>query len=130
MRLVKTFTLPAGLDCQEITIRELTGKDDITIAVWTEQRVKGDSALKENFTAALGVEMQEAMRCSIVAVDGVPADGPMGFRGMDDWSKRTMRFLQDGFNDINGVDSEDLKKFRSSAVVVNGQSAGKDVPAT
>jgi hypothetical protein len=97
-------------------MKELTAKDEIEAAVWADKFMS--EALRNSAMAAIGAEQREAMRLSLVEVDGEPVNqNGVPFLAMDSWSLKTIRLAQTAFNDLNGVDAEDLKNFKASARV-------------
>jgi hypothetical protein len=77
-------------------------------------------ALRNSAVATISAEQREAMRLSLVEVDGEPVnhDG-VPYMAMDDWSLKTLRFLQTAFNEMNGIEADDLKNFRAGAQIVD-----------
>jgi len=108
----REFHLPSGCSVGSFVMRELDGNDDLDIAVWIE--AASTSAIEENPIALMKFERVEALRCSLVSVDGEPVnvDGKP-YKGMDKWSRRTMQFVGTAFNELNGAEADELKKFRA-----------------
>jgi len=97
-------------------MRELTNRDQMEASMWADKNI--ESALRGNLLAENMQEMHEAIRLSIVEVDGekVGADG-VPFKALDEYSMRTMRALRAYFSDLNGVDEDDIKKSIAGAVI-------------
>ena len=110
---MKKFKLPDDCDAKEIVMRQLDGNDDLEIAIWADRRMT--SAHKENIFAVIEVKKHEAARRALVLVDGKPVneDG-IPFAEMDNWSQQTMVYVLRGYNKLNGVEDDDLKKFDKS----------------
>lgn len=108
----KSFYPPGDLShfCVEFVVRELNGYDDFDIAAWIE--AAGGTELTGN--AALKLEAQEAIRRSIVSVDGVEVNvDSVPWKGMDKWSRRMMQFAGTAFNELNGVEASEIRKFKA-----------------
>lgn len=123
----KTFYLPPRCSCREFVMRELDGNDDLAIALWVEQRTSSiDGA---NVVAIVENKRREALRRALVSVDGAPVnvDG-VPYYGMDGWSARTMVFVHNAFNDLNGVDGDELKKFREGAYAPAARETDAEAP--
>jgi len=116
-RLIKRYPLPEYCDCREVVMRELEAKDDIQSAIWADQNAS--SALKGSAIAAIQADKRESIRCSLVEVDGEPVnlDG-VPFMAMDSWSHRTLIYIEAFFNDLNGVEMEDVKKAVAGGAIV------------
>lgn len=108
------------MSCKEFVMRELTAKDEIEAAIWADKK---RSSAGDGVLSIVGGEQREAMRLSFVAVDGKPVnEGGIPFVGMDNWTYRTMRFVQRAFADLNGVEQSDLDSFAEGAEIM-GQSS-------
>lgn len=118
--LKKEFTLPDKCSCKTFVMRELTADDELQASMWADMKITtkpGNQVL-----SMMGVEQQEAMRLALVSVDGVPVNVEgLPFADMDNWTYRTMRFVQAAFQDLNGVDATDLRSFTTGAVIQAGQ---------
>lgn len=89
-----TFHAPAdarGFDFKKIKLRELTGKDDVSVA----KRCKGidDPWLRQ----------MERVRVAIVEVDGKPV--PQPFEEFDLWRERSRLLAQAAYAKVNGIDA-------------------------
>lgn len=115
-RLKKLWKLPPGCDIKSFVMREVGAKDEMEAAIWAEKSLS--SAERTNAMAVVGAQQRECMRLSLVEVDGSPVnhDG-IPFKAMDQYSIKTLRFLQYAFNLMNGVDDDDLKNFEAGAEV-------------
>jgi hypothetical protein len=105
--MMRDFEFPERCNARTITVRELDGDDELEAAVFAERKVT--KSMRDNPIYMMGIERKEAIRASIYAVDGEVVETP--FAAIDRWSKRTERFVQSAFNEMNGVESEELKKF-------------------
>jgi len=125
-RLRKRYTLPDYCDCREVVMRELEATDDIQSAIWADAHAT--SALKGSAVAAIQADRRESIRLSMVEVDGEPVnvDG-VPFMGMDRWSHRTLIYVEAFFNDLNGVDTGDLKKAIAGGTVVLPSKRSEEV---
>lgn len=114
----KRFTLPDYCTVGEFVMRELTAKDELTASIFAEKFMS--DALRNSAVATIAAEQREAMRIALVEVDGKPVnvDG-IPYMAMDEWSMRTIRFAQMAFNELNGIESDDLKNFRAGGQIVD-----------
>lgn len=128
-RLMKRFTFPPRCDVREVVVRELDGSDDEHASILADKRA--DSAQKDSLTLMAQIEQREAMRLSLVEVDGEPVNQDGGiYDAMDSWSIRTLRFMQLAFSDVNGASGEEAEGFRKAAKVVTGAAEeGTTAPA-
>jgi hypothetical protein len=109
-RRQRRYECPENCTVKEFVIRELTGHDDIQIAAWVDR--KASASIAENFVAVYELKRNEAIRCSLVTVDGKPVnEHGVPYAALDDWSVRTLAFLTKAFNSLNGVEPGELKKF-------------------
>lgn len=128
-RLMKRFKFPARCDVREVVVRELDGNDDEQISILADARAEGPQ--RDSLALMAQVENREAMRAALVEVDGVRVnlDG-VPYAEMDDWSIRTMRFMQLAFGEVNGVTGDEAEGFKKAAeVVVAGAAAETIEPA-
>lgn len=118
--LHKEYKLPKRCSCQSFVMRELTADDELIAAMQADMKMTSGSS--NQVLSMMGVEQQEAMRLSLVSVDGVPVnvDG-IPFTDMDTWTYRTMRHVHAAFQDLNGVDATELRSFTTGAVIQAGQ---------
>ena len=114
----KRFTLPDYCSVGEFVMRELTAKDELTASIFAEKFMS--DALRNSAVATIAAEQREAMRLALVEVDGIQVnlDG-VPYLEMDNWSMRTVRFAQMAFNEMNGIESDDLKNFKAGAQIVD-----------
>jgi len=112
----KRFTLPDGCTVAEFVVRELVAKDEVKAAQLADASGGADSDLQ-----------REMLRLSICEVDGVKVNEASPYFDMDQWSLRTLRYLQQAWLDLNGVGDSDLKNFEASAELVaeSGATAPK-----
>lgn len=115
--LRKRYVLPDGLSCKEFVMRELDARDELEAAMWADKKTTTTGG--NNMLSMMGAEQREAMRLSFCEVDGHPVniDG-IPFVDFDRWTMKTMRFVTQAFNDLNGVDAKELKSFTAGAEVV------------
>lgn len=116
-RMAKKFTLPTGCDCESFVVRELNGNDEIDAAVMADK--SSSDLVKDSPIAQFGAERRESLRLSLVEVDGKPV--PQPYLEMNHWSLKTLRVLMAAFNDLNGLDEDDLKNCLASAEVVSAR---------
>lgn len=119
----KRFPLPKGHPIKTIGIRELTGRDDIQIATMLEAKVT--PSMRENDDVVTNARAMENLRAAIVEVDGRPVDQAVPFTALDGWPKKTHGVLFAFFNELNGVDPDDVKKAIAEAEWM-GTSPGAD----
>lgn len=123
----KRFVLPKGLSCGEMVVRELSGKDDLTAAQRADAKLSADEKL--NPIVSMQVQRREAMRLSLVEVDGRKVNLGEPFMNLDDWSQRTVVFLSRAFEELNGVKEDELKNFLAGATDEEATSSSAK-PAT
>jgi len=118
-RYMKRFPLPERCDAKEFVIRELDSNDDIQAAIMADKMAP--AAIKDSAIGLMSSEQREAVRLSLVEVDGVPVnqDG-IPFLAMDEWSARTMRFALQAYMQVNGVTPDEIRSFLAGAEVVTG----------
>jgi hypothetical protein len=106
--------MPERCDVTELVMRELDGDDQIEASIWADKKLS--SAMRDSAVAMYAAEQREAIRISLVEVDGqqVNLDG-IPFSGMDTWSMRTMRFVLKAFADLNGAEASELESFQKGA---------------
>lgn len=119
--IAKEFEVPAkGADrynFHKVVMRELNGQDRIEASIWADKNI--NPALEESIVGQMDTQQREALRLSIVAVDGKRVNtGGVPFMAMDEWNIRSMRFLEACFNDLNGVDLDEVKNSIASGKVV------------
>lgn len=126
--LKKRYRLPPGMSCREFVMRELDASDEIEAAIWADKR-RGSA--QDGVLSMVGGEQREAMRLSLVSVDGKPVnvDG-VPFMGIDKWSYRTMRYVQRAFANLNGVKDKDLESFDEGAEIVDNDENPPSPEAT
>lgn len=126
VRLMKRFEFPRGCDIQTAVLRELDGNDDEQVSILADARA--DGVQRQSVMLMSQIEQREALRMSLVEVDGDPvnADGvPWG--GLDDLSMRTLRLLQVAFAEVNGVTGDEAEGFKKAAVVVTSSDAAETI---
>lgn len=119
----KQFPLPKKCwrDCKTVIMRELDGDDDIQIAVWLDQQEaqsegKGTAAV----VGAMKREQRESVRCSLVMVDGKRVnENGIAFAPFDKWKQTTKVALSAFFNELNGLDGDELGKSMKEAQAVD-----------
>jgi hypothetical protein len=132
--LHKQFTLPRKCwgDCKTVVMRELDGDDDIMVGVWLDQKESSSGAKgSDAVVSAMKREQSESVRCALVVVDGKKAnENGVAFAPFDKWKRATKTMLGTYFNELNGVDSDELGKSMREAVVVNPTTLLPLVPPT
>ncbi len=114
MPKMKLFRPPAKHqhDVKSFAMRRLLQADKVEMGVMAKNNA--DKALGDEGLA--GQEVIEAIRLSLVQVDGVRVnDKGIPFMKMDGWDSVTMRYVQEAFSDLNGVEDKDLGNFLSEA---------------
>lgn len=114
----KKFTMPAGLDAGSVIIRELRSKDEIDAAIAADGRMSADD--RNNAVLALTIERKEAIRLSLVGIDGrlVNTEG-VPCMEIDDWTIRSWTALSRFFGELNGIPGDELGKAVEGAVDVD-----------
>jgi len=111
-RLCKKWTLPKGCSVREIVLRELDVNDDIDVHVWVE---KNTPAAGREGLGQFSAQQREAMRLALVQVDGQPVNvAGVPYLQMNQWSVRTLRFLQMAFVELNGATEEEMGDFKKA----------------
>lgn len=111
--LHKQFTLPKKCwnDCKTVVMRELDGDDDIQIAIWLDQQEVADGKGAVAVVGAMKREQRESVRCSLVMVDGKRVnENGVQFAPFDKWRQHTKVALSMFFNELNGLDGDELGK--------------------
>lgn len=98
------FDLPQGngqkrVNIKSVSLREITGTDEILAASLAEAKGKQGSV------------QAELVRLSIVKVDGLPVEQPFG--ALDTWNSRTRKFVLDAFISINSTSQKESEDFLS-----------------
>lgn len=112
--LKKRYKLPAGCNCREFIMRELQNRDSIEAGIWADR----NASAADSDRGRLAAELVESVRLSLVEVDGKRMQPGMPFMEMDNWSQRTMRFLLEAYQELNGVQEEELGNFMATAELV------------
>ena len=121
MRLEKEFRAPKGINAfKTVVVRELDGNDEVQIAVWCDGKRGQPGFSKDNLTAELQLQRNEAIRCSIVSVDGKPVNvNGAPWAGYDEWPRRAKLAVGRFHDDLNGLDTADLEKCVTEGKPVN-----------
>lgn len=127
-QLRKRYRLPAGCSCNEFVMRELTNKDRVEAAIWADQHK--NAAAPDDAYAQVDQRLHEAVRLALVAVDGeaVNANG-VPYMALDKWTERTMTFAMRAYQDLNGIDPEEVEDFLRGAEIVS-ETPGPDSEVT
>lgn len=116
----KSFPAPKKCqgDCQNIVIKELSGSDEIAAAVEIDKRAGEPGFKVDNFAAMMKLERQMRIQQSIVAIDGKlnRPDKPLSIEG---FGSTTKLWIGRCFDDLNGIDEEDVKKSLAGAKTVD-----------
>lgn len=100
--------LPKNASCREFVIRELDGTDDLTVGMWVDRKVT--DVIANNAVALMDLRKHEAMRCSLVSVDGKEVNlHNVPYAAMDTWTQRTLTALATAFHRLNGLEADELK---------------------
>jgi hypothetical protein len=106
-------------DCKEIVIKELDGKDEIAAAVEVDKRLGQPGFRSDNIAAIMKLERQEKIRKSIAAVDGVAVKPGEVFEGYDAFHAPTKLWIALCYEQVNGLEDDDLKKSLATAEEVD-----------
>jgi hypothetical protein len=107
----KRYSVPKGLECKSVTIRELRGGDEIIAALSADQVMSQEA--KRSAVIALRHEHREAILLSIVAIDDQPivgADDPKLLEIRETWGVRIWTVLARYYADMNGIPEDELGK--------------------
>jgi hypothetical protein len=98
---------------REFVMRELNGHDEKDIGAWMDLAIAANPAIATDALKLMQLERKESMRRALVSVDGEPVDQSHGvpYAPLDGWTKRTMQFLGNAFNALNGVEPDEMGKF-------------------
>lgn len=111
-RIETEFRSVKGIrEFSKIVIREVDGYDEEMAAAWVDakRKIKGENA---------GNVFNELVRASIASVDGKPFNvGGAPSDDFDKWSSRARNFVLRLYNELNGIDEDDLKKVIAEATV-------------
>jgi hypothetical protein len=108
MKLQKEFAAPRGVNAfKTIVVRELDGTDEVLIALWCGLRQYD----KSSPLAELQVQREEAIRMSVVSVDGNPVNlKGVPWPGFNKLTRRELLAIARFHDDLNGLDTKDLEK--------------------
>lgn len=120
--IMKKYNLPNRCSAKSFIMRELTADDETQAAIWWDKTKS--SALDSSPLAQLAGEQREAWRLALVEVDGKAVNGDgIPFLAMNKWNLRTMRFVQQAFGELNGVDADEVRDFLESSQIVGQNSS-------
>lgn len=119
--VIKRFECPKGMSVKTFAVRELTVADDREI----DQNV----ALfwpKSKDGVSQKANVYEAIRRSLVEVDGKPVDSAVPYTGMDKWTQKTMNFVIQAYLLVNGSaqDSTEENDLLGKAVTIGLDQLG------
>lgn len=108
--MIKRYTMPKGSPASTVTMRELSGRDELEAA-------KAADALTPQKTveALTDAERREAVRISLVEIDGKAIDHAVPLFEIDEWPRRARKALEAFFADLNGINRSDVDKCTASA---------------
>ena len=115
------FEMPKWSHVRKFTMRELHAPDQLRARMLADQ--KRNSAMEDSIYGLLSLEQFESMRLAFMEVDGMIVNQAIEYQGLDTWSLKMIRFAQQAYNDLNGVEEDELANFTKSAKVVSGPSA-------
>lgn len=119
-RFTKTFPAPRGVrEFQSITIQEVTGEEEIQAGMLADAH-KGKSGREWS-------PLIEMVKLSIVSYtfEGNIQNVTAPFDAFDKWSSRARNAVMAFYNDVNGLDEQDLK-----ACVAAATAAGQTPKTT
>lgn len=114
---IQRFKCPPGLSIKSVSIRELTVADDKEIEqnlnlFWPAKGKDKEPSMKAH--------LYEAVRRSIVEVDGKTVEFASPYMDMDKWTQKTVAFVIEAFSKVNGsVEDKDSKSFLESAETIS-----------
>lgn len=112
-RIERYYELPPRCSVASFVVRELSCDDDLDITINAEKLTP--EAARATMLAAGQARQREAFRLSLVEVNGEPVNREgVPYMEMDQWNQRTMRFLQEAFEELNGAELEELRSFRKA----------------
>lgn len=110
-RVERFYELPPRCTVESFVVRELTCEDDLDITIHAEKLTPEEA--RTTVLAAGEARQREAFRLSLVEVNGEPVNREgVPYMEMDQWNQRTMRFLREAFEELNGAESDELRSFR------------------
>lgn len=112
-KLRKRYRLPPGCSCKEFVMRELTNADRLEAAIRAD--ASKSSAMPDDIGNQIEHRRVEAVRLSLVSVDGKPVNVDLPYAGMDAWTERTLTFAMTAYQDLNGIEPEEVEDFLKGA---------------
>lgn len=104
-RFKKTFPAPKGVrEFQSITIQEVTGEEEIQAGMLADAH-KGKTGREWSPL----IEMVKLSILSFVSAAGEDQTVAAPFDAFDKWSSRARNAVMAFYNDVNGLDEQDLK---------------------
>lgn len=110
--LTRRFALPSRCSVKEFVMREIDGHDEKDIGAWMDLAIAGNPSIAQDAVKLMLLERHESMRRALVSVDGETVNqAGVPYAGLDGWTKRTMQFVGNAFNAINGVEPGEVGEF-------------------
>jgi hypothetical protein len=98
----RTFPAPKRVkDFKTITIREVTGEDEMTAAAAAEAK---SAQYNKGWSPQI-----ELIKLSVVEVDGKPVNTTAPFDAFDKWLTPSRNAVMKFFDQLNSLDEQDLK---------------------
>lgn len=116
-RFQKTFPAPKGVrEFVAITIQEVTGEEEIQAGMLADAH-RGKSGREWSPL----IEMVKLSIVSFLDADGESHDAKAPFDAFDKWSSRARNAVMTFYNDVNGLDEQDLKACVAAATAAQTQ---------
>lgn len=112
---MKRYHLPDGCNCKSFVMRELRGTDEKQAAMLADKM----SSSADGEAGRLNQAMRESMRLSLVYVDGQRVnENGVPYLDMDKWTSKTMRLALEAYQELNGVEDDEIEDFRKGSEIV------------
>ena len=122
MKIKREYTAPKSIEeFRKIVVREIDGNDEVLAAGWADER-------KKQKGEAAGNPFLELIRVSIVSVDGKKVNPVTGCEDFYSWKARARNFVMRCYNDLNGLDEEEVKACLKGAMDVTTETSRPSAP--
>lgn len=114
----KQYILPDGCSVTSFVMRELTTRDELTVAMAVDM---ARTDMQEGISI-LTLDKIESIRLALVQVDEQPVNaGGIPYVAMDHWNSRTMSFARVAFEELNAFAPDEVEAFKAGAAVWGAQ---------
>lgn len=120
--MVKRYPMPKRSPVPSVTLRELTGADEVEAARMADALLPADEVDSAKMIRA---ERQEAVRVSITHLGDDPVDPAVPAFAIDKWPRQAARTLERFFSDINDLETAELELSRKDAEPLWDEETGR-----